>query len=302
MAYRTGPYRNVSVPHAHATKFLAGGNGDDAGANQGWNIMAWKNLPDISGYPAYIYASWYERIDPLWQFGVGSPVDYNFKNTVYSPGSAEYFGITYWYSEFRGNGDFSSGSAPANFHVIDDAHGGAEASLEDPTSDWYFDLRSGDLTAQWVKYQHEYKLSNSVDGGYIKIWQDGVQKANYVTKTDSYNGVTRTFGMGGYTRDRDPDNFRYFADCYVDWTPQRVVLANNATLASATVVENQIPSAWADGSITLKVNLGAFADTGTAYLFVHDSIGAANSSGFPITLGEGGGGQVATALRPAMMM
>ena len=48
------------------------------------------------------------------------------------------------------------------------------------------------------------------------------------------------------------------------------MLANNATYTSATIIEPQIPTAWADGSITVTVNQGALPD-GDAFLFVFDS-------------------------------
>ena len=91
------------------------------------------------------------------------------------------------------------------------------------------------------------------------------------------------------TQREDPDNWRYFDDVYIDRTPTRAVLANNSSYDSATIVEPQIPSVWADGSVTAKVNLGKLPDSGNAYLFVFDSNNQANSVGYPVTLGSGGG-------------
>jgi len=81
----------------------------------------------------------------------------------------------------------------------------------------------------------------------------------------------------------------YMDDVYIDNSLSRVVLANNQNYNQATITEPQIPSAWADGSITAKVNLGKLPDSGTAYVFVFDSNNQPNSVGYPVTLGSSGG-------------
>jgi hypothetical protein len=74
-------------------------------------------------------------------------------------------------------------------------------------------------------------------------------------------------------------------DIYFDLTWSRVMLCNNAAYDSATICEPQIPSAWVDGSATVKVNLGQLPDTGTAYLFVFDADNNHNATGYSVTLG-----------------
>jgi hypothetical protein len=64
-----------------------------------------------------------------------------------------------------------------------------------------------------------------------------------------------------------------------------VVVANNLSLANATIIEPQVPTSWNDGSISVTVNLGKFSAGQTAYLFVVDSSGTANAMGQPITIG-----------------
>ena len=55
---------------------------------------------------------------------------------------------------------------------------------------------------------------------------------------------------------------------------------------NATIIEPQIPSAWCNSSITVKVNLGAFTGS-TAYLFVFDSDNNRNATGYPVAIGGG---------------
>jgi hypothetical protein len=80
-------------------------------------------------------------------------------------------------------------------------------------------------------------------------------------------------------------NWRYFDDAYLDTTLSRVVLADKSALSRATIIENQIPSSWNDGSITATVNLGKFAQGQAAYLFVVDSSGTPSATGVAVTAG-----------------
>src|SRR5437773_8983200 len=90
-------------------------------------------------------------------------------------------------------------------------------------------------------------------------------------------------------------NWLYFDDTYVDTTLSRVVLADKPVLSQATIIENQIPSSWSDGSITATVNLGQFAQGQTAYLIVVDSAGTPSATGLAVTAG----GTVATPNAPS---
>jgi len=74
-----------------------------------------------------------------------------------------------------------------------------------------------------------------------------------------------------------------------------VVLADKPVLSQATIIENQIPSAWSDGSITATVNLGQFAQGQTAFVIVVDSSGTASAIGLAVTAG----GTIATPNPPS---
>ena len=70
----------------------------------------------------------------------------------------------------------------------------------------------------------------------------------------------------------------------VQFNIARVEIGDNATYASCTHREVQLPTEWADGSVTTTVKQGSFANSATAYVFVVDSNGVA-STGYPITFG-----------------
>jgi hypothetical protein len=77
-------------------------------------------------------------------------------------------------------------------------------------------------------------------------------------------------------------------DVYVDTTWARVMVCDSTdgTWANRSNCEMQIPSAWSATSITATVNRGAFGATDSAYLYVVDADGSANSTGYAITFGD----------------
>jgi hypothetical protein len=69
----------------------------------------------------------------------------------------------------------------------------------------------------------------------------------------------------------------------------RVELCAESTWSGRKHCEIQIPSAWSANAITLTVNKASFTSGQTAYLYVVDSSGNVNSSGYLVTIGSGGG-------------
>ncbi|GAH76879.1 unnamed protein product, partial [marine sediment metagenome] len=77
----------------------------------------------------------------------------------------------------------------------------------------------------------------------------------------------------------------YWDEIYIDTTQSRVEIGNAATWSGCSHREVQIPSSWSSSSVSIDVNTGSFSN-GTAYLYVVDSSGAVNSSGYQITIGS----------------
>jgi len=65
-----------------------------------------------------------------------------------------------------------------------------------------------------------------------------------------------------------------------------VEIGDAATWSNCDHKEIQIPTSWSSSSIGIDVNTGSFSN-GTAYLYVVDSSGDVNSSGYEITIGGG---------------
>ena len=75
----------------------------------------------------------------------------------------------------------------------------------------------------------------------------------------------------------------YTDNVYIDTSWSRVEIGNAPTYASSTIREIQIPSSWADGSISIKVNTGRYAPGQAVYLYVIDASDVP-SAGYPITV------------------
>jgi hypothetical protein len=267
MAYRA-VHRGIALPpNSRGTKYMAGCHGESGGFDAGLDCMFWKTRNHTS-YPFYIYVSYYQRSDDNWVFGLGSPGDNNYKTGDYSSGTAPYTPPN-WYDEYN--------TAPSSTSSTPEWHG--NLLPDGDSSNWWWDPGTNPMSGVWTKIEKLYTLSDTTAGNF-KLWDNGVLKANYTGTTDGFSGTPRTLSIGGYTRGYGNSNqWRYFKDIYLDYSRARVVLANNATLASATIIEPQIPTAWSDSSITVDVNCGQFAQGATAHLHVIDSSAASQYIG-----------------------
>ena len=274
----TTPIRNMALPHSNISRYIAGGHGGSGDLD----VMFWRNRT-MGTFPQYTYISWYQRGDDKWVFGG----DNNYKMYDFSVGTKPYNGATNWYTAFEPPLP-DSPTASAKWVLNDDCLNQACQSLAWPDNNghnFFWNFGVNPFSGVWSKVEMEIKWTNQ-SNGYVKQWQDGVLVINYSGATDKYGGTSRSEAVGGYARNYPQlNNWRYWADVYLDYSPARVVLANKTPLSAATIREVQIPTSWSDGSINVTVNLGKFTTGQTAYLFVFDPTGAPNAVGFPIVAG-----------------
>ncbi|MGH7146290.1 MAG: PASTA domain-containing protein [Nitrospiraceae bacterium] len=130
--------------------------------------------------------------------------------------------------------------------------------------------------------------SSNVGNGFFAWIRNGVTEQTFVDTMISHTTANYGLGIGLRLLNNFTDSNNlppsgsqvWMDDIYVDDTWARVMIGNASTFATSTVREIQIPSAWADGSITVTVNRGSFADLSSAYLYVIDASGTANAVGF----------------------
>jgi hypothetical protein len=277
------PMRGINPPHSHDKRYIAGAHAAATGA--GYDVIFFKVF-SRQPFPSYIYASWYQRADDKWVFGG----DNNFKTFAYSEGWGPYRANA-WYTCYgpphpSSNTDFAqwlTKSSPALSNPDVNGH------------NVWWGIGVNPMAGRWSKVEIAFKVTDQTNG-YVRVWENGRQVVNYAGPTDTFPGTQRTIGIGGYARMYGyPSNWRYWDDAYVDTTLSRVVLTDKPVLSQATIIENQIPSAWSDDSITATVNLGQFTQGQTAYLIVVDSSGTPSTTGFAVTAGGAGTGATPNA-------
>ncbi len=278
--YNTGyysPMRGINPPHAHDSRYIAGAHASNAGANSGYDVVVYKNI-QAQPYPFYVYASWYQRADDAWIFGEQAD---NYKAFIYSSCCTPYT-APYWSLSYGPPHPTDAKDQGLQWIIV-----GETLSLPDASGhNAWWGIATNPMAGKWSKEELVIKVTDQADG-FVHQSENGHQVVSYVGPTDkTFSGPQRTVGIGGYSNMQGhSSNWRYFDDVYMDTTLSRIVLADKPSLSAATIIENQIPSTWSDGSITATVNLGQFVQGQTAYLFVVDSSGTPNSSGMPVTVG-----------------
>lgn len=142
---------------------------------------------------------------------------------------------------------------------------------------------------QWHQLQLEYKDATLIGGtdSSVRIWVDGglaFSRSGFVTKLCSQSGFPMMEQIGFFDSWPDgttDDNLFYMDDVYYDTSFARVEIGDSSTFSACTHREIQIPTAWANGSVSITANLGSFASASGKFLFVTDSAGH-TSAGFPI--------------------
>jgi hypothetical protein len=280
----TNPINGVAPPHNHDTRYIAGAHAGPAvetGALNGPDVIFWKNFtPPAATY--YFYASWYQRSDSRWVFGR----DNNYKAFSFSLCCSPYENPYDWAVIYGPPHPDSNTDTGLQWTIGSNDHTIMNPDANGHNAWWAHAINP--MAGAWTKVEVTAKMTGQTNG-WVNVYENGKQVIAYAGSTDNptWAGKGRTIGIGGFCRMQSPTNWRYFADAYVDLTLQRVVLANSPTLATATIIEPQIPSAWNDGSITATVNLGRFAQGDKAYLFVVDATGTPNATGLPVTAGGG---------------
>lgn len=155
-------------------------------------------------------------------------------------------------------------------------------------------------STNWVSEEILLQASSSINvkDGRLTYRVDGVNKANGSVMTRSSvapDYITQNYALHSVLANSSlwspswSSNNRVWADnIYVDTTWARVMIGDASTFTSSRNLDIQIPTAWADGSITVVANTPSFSSGSRAYLYVFDAAGNVNANGYAITIGQGG--------------
>lgn len=273
--------RGITMPHSRTTQYLCGCHYGSGGFDAGYNVLLWKNR--TVSLPVFTFASWRQRFDDNWTFGLGSPADDNLKIFDYSTGTSPFASPDNWYTEY--NSRPTSNVSSCFWHWADD-----NSSLSNPDTNGhsgFWDTAVNPMSGAWS--QIELINRYAATGGVIVKWENGTVVMNYAGPTDLMAGTARCEAIGGYARSQgSTNNWRYYTDIYLDDTSSHVVLGNGSTYNGCTIREPQIPITWSSTSISFTVNLGSFGNTDTAWAYVMDASGATNANGFQVKAGSSG--------------
>jgi hypothetical protein len=181
-----------------------------------------------------------------------------------------------------------------NVGVTNVPNGPAYAAARDCTADGGvnpgFNVITGStFYGQWVHVQWMVDAGSggTATNGKVRSYINGVlryDRSDLGLLNTGFTGWTGLF-LGNYYRNDNEytgDIYAFWDSVYVDTSWAHVEIGNNATYANCTQREIQIPSAWSDTSMTVKLNRGSFPTLSTLYLFVIDSSGVV-SPGFPLS-------------------
>ncbi len=126
------------------------------------------------------------------------------------------------------------------------------------TNNWEF--RLGELGGATGAMHIRHLWSGNISE---KIFDDVVNRVSqWQFRTVLLGTMMASFTQGG-------ENVEiYIDDVYIDNTWSRVVLGNHPNYSECTNLEMQLPSAWADGSISITINTGVIQAGEAAWLFV----------------------------------
>ncbi|MFA6252909.1 MAG: MopE-related protein [Patescibacteria group bacterium] len=147
---------------------------------------------------------------------------------------------------------------------------------------------------QWQRIEQYYQRSSLPSTADGLTWIKRIGRSGYLAYVNSFithdadDGRWRYLRMGqnyGNLPSGCVANFQvYYDDIYVDNTQARIEICNSQNKDSATQCEIQIPhTTWNDGQIQITANRGSFIAGQSAYLYVVDSNGNVNSSGYQIS-------------------
>lgn len=153
-------------------------------------------------------------------------------------------------------------------------------------------------SSTWTRHQGYIRYSNPSgnSNGYIWVAVGNQQKtfANINNRPSGYNykATNVLLGLMHDCGSLNPGEYHhmYIDDVYIDNTLSRVEIGNASTWAACTLKVIQIPTAWADNTVLVKVNHGSFTEMSNVWLYVIDSNGNANANGFPIKFENAYGG------------
>lgn len=150
---------------------------------------------------------------------------------------------------------------------------------------------SGNSETSWGTTQPDANIWNRLeiyvdaDTNTITAWLNGKITQNVANFQKASTSQGLTAGQIGFDPSISSDYPNYsfrMTDIYVSPSPARVELSNSDTWNPASKREVLTPTSWSDGKIDVKLNYFSHDPSANLYIYVVDSEGNVNQSGFPL--------------------
>ncbi|HQI75020.1 MAG TPA: hypothetical protein PK384_00770 [Candidatus Latescibacteria bacterium] len=272
-----------SNTYAHSGSLSNMSNWADNGA---WEGSRWIGK-SLSGGATNVYFSWWLYL----------PVNRDTPGT--NSGAGPNWKIFWLYTEPWPTDDFVSVFLTNSFPVTNGSSGYFLTGFADDWRDGRIDINSNSgstVTAftkgQWHRYEYYFVASSTA--GSLTLWELNASQARRQLgsrsgKTVDTGGKWTTLHFPGYGRG-DRNSQTYYDDIYVATGPgamARVEIGNSSTYGTSTNLAVSTATSWSDTQVVATVRLGSFKSGQTAYLYIVDSNGNVNSSGYPVTIAGG---------------
>jgi hypothetical protein len=162
-----------------------------------------------------------------------------------------------------------------------------------PTDEWFFFqvmMQNNSTDTAWEGTVGDGTFTGGVNGASVGTVTTHKMRDVNTPAADDLTQIYPVYGYSGNCADPPGGNPQFtqndtiqFDDVYLDNTWARVMLGNADTYAACTELDPQIPSAWADGSITFTVNTGQYSISDQAYLYVVTAAGEV-SNAYTVTI------------------
>jgi hypothetical protein len=273
--------------------FDSGTVGSNVG--NGWQITGSPNYPKYS--TDYLRTNSTKSV--LCDFATGSnPYNSSFGLTI----TSDVFYVTYWrydhptsgtaynYKPFRIYGTSGNSLPQAILNEYD--YQNPIFYVADTSGKSILDYRGSNMpNNQW--HREEYYLYAGTQGssnGVFQHWDNGSAWGSVTGRFLIDSARFSIIRIGHFWDTNDGLLKAYIDDAYIDTTLARVEVCSGSSWNSRSHCEIQPPTSWSSSSVQVTFNRGSFSSGNTVYLYVVDSSGNVNSSGYPITIGGGSGG------------
>lgn len=290
----------------------------ESGSNGSNLANGWTVYKASSGYAKYSNAQAYSGNLSAWNSITQSATSQEFRTAwkTYTASDTSYscwkFKYTVTGSDLYGIMKLSRDTSNYSGAITNVPHyngPGDTVSQFQPSSSWFYrNFNTGNSSSQanvsgmsansWKTIEQYKKLSTPgvANGGYYFKVNNSLKNSvsNFITRESGFTFQMNSHLLGlMYANVRSGTTFNmYVDDVYVDITQARVMVGNQASYASCSQIEVQIPTAWSSTSISFTENQGALSATGN-YIYVIDASGNV-SNGKPYSFGEASPSDTAT--------